>query len=123
MKTFSTNAAALKFLRKAMKRYGAPDQDVTDELPSCKAALRNLGSPGLQAIGRWLCNRAENSYQPLRRREKVMNRSRSMRNLHKFAAVQSPVHNQFKLERHVYRREDFKENGTQALAVRRRLAA
>ncbi|MBO6878864.1 MAG: DDE-type integrase/transposase/recombinase, partial [Maricaulis sp.] len=73
--------------------------------------------------GRWLNNRVENSHQPLRRREKIMNRFRSMRSLQKFAAVQSSVHNHFNLERHLYRRSDFKENRTQALAEWRQLVA
>lgn len=115
--------AALQFLRKAMKRYGAPDQVVTDKLPSYKAALRDLGSPGLKSTGRWLNNRAENSHQPLRRREKVMNRFRSMRSLQKFAAVQSSIHNHFNLERHIYSRSDFKENRVRALVEWCQLAA
>jgi putative transposase len=115
--------AALKFLRKAMKRYGAPDRVVTDKLPSYRAALRELGIASRQETGRWLNNRAENSHQPLRRREKIMNRFRSMRSLQKFAAVQSPVHNHFNLERHFYRREEFKENSTQAVAEWRQLVA
>ncbi|MBO6798564.1 IS6 family transposase [Maricaulis sp.] len=114
---------ALKFLRKAMKRYGAPDQVVTDKLPSDKAALRDLGIAHREATARWLNNRAENSHQPLRRREKIMNRFRSMRSLQKFAAIQSSVHNHFNLERHFYSRSDFKENRTQALAEWRQLAA
>ncbi len=115
--------AALKFLRKAMKRYGAPDRVVTDKLPSYKSAFRDLGVIHRQETGRWLNNRAENSHQPLRRREKIMNRFRSMRSLQKFAAVQSSVHNHFNLERHFYRREDFKENRSTALAEWRQLAA
>ncbi|MBO6878921.1 MAG: DDE-type integrase/transposase/recombinase, partial [Maricaulis sp.] len=73
--------------------------------------------------GRWLNNRVENSHQPLRRREKIMNRFRSMRSLQKFAAVQSSVLNHFNLERHFYRSEDFKENRSTALAEWRQLAA
>ena len=115
--------AALKFLRKAMKRYGAPAQIVTDKLPSYKAAFRELGIASRQETGRWLNNRAENSHQPLRRREKIMNRFRSMRSLQKFAAVQSSVHNHFNLERHSYRREEFKEYRFAALAEWRQLAA
>ena len=115
--------AALKFLRKAMKRYGSPGQVVTDKLPSYKAAFRDLGIASRQETGRWLNYRAENSHQPLRRREKIMTRFRSMRSLQKFAAVQSCIHNHFNLERHFYRREDFKENRTQALAEWRQLAA
>ena len=115
--------AALKFLRKAMKRYGRPEVVVTDKLPSYRSALRELGNSSRQETGRWLNNRAENSHQPLRRREKIMNRFRSMRSLQKFAAVQSSVHNHFNLERYFYRREDFKENRSTALAEWRQLAA
>ena len=71
----------------------------------------------------WLNNRAESSHQPLRRREKIMTRFRSMQSLQKFAAVQSSIHNHFNLERHFYRRDDFKKNRTQALAEWRQLAA
>ena len=52
-----------------------------------------------------------------------MNRFRSMQSLQKFAAVQSSVLNHFNLERHFYRREEFKENRTQALAEWRQPAA
>ena len=115
--------AALKFLRKAMKRYGRPDVVVTDRLGSYKAAMREIGNASRQETGRWLNNRAENSHQPLRRREKIMNRFRSMQSLQKFAAVQSSIQNHFNLERHFYRREEFKENRSAALAEWRQLAA
>ncbi|WP_412546779.1 IS6 family transposase [Maricaulis sp. MIT060901] len=115
--------AALKFLRKAMRRYGRPKAIVTDKLPSYKSAMRELGNAGRQETGRWLNNRAENSHQPLRRREKIMTRFRSMRSLQKFAAVQSSIHNHFNLERHFYRREEFKESRTQTLLEWCQLAA
>ena len=115
--------AALKFLRKAMKRYGNPKIIVTDRLGSYKAAMREIGNAGRQETGRWLNNRAENSHQSLRRREKIMNRFRSMRSLQKFAAIQSSIHNHFNLERHFYARSDFKENRSTALAEWRQLAA
>ena len=60
--------AALRFLRKAMKRHGAPDQVVTDKLPSYKAAFRAIEYAHLEETGLWLNNRAEYSHQPLRRR-------------------------------------------------------
>ena len=115
--------AALRFLRKAMKRYGRPDLVVTDRLGSYIAAMREIGNASRQKTERWLNNRAENSHQPFRRREKIMNRFRSMRSLQKFAAVQSSVHNHFNLERHFYSRSDFKENRVRALAEWRQLAA
>ena len=43
--------AALKFLRKLMRRYGRPQEIVTDRLPSYRAALRELGSSDLQSTG------------------------------------------------------------------------
>lgn len=108
--------AALKFLRKTKKRYGAPDLVVTDKLPSYKVAFRDLGMSGRQANRRWRSNRAENSHQPLRRREKIMTRFRSMRSLQKFVATQSSIHNHFKLERHLYSRSEFKKSRAAALA-------
>ena len=62
--------AALKFLRKAMKRYGRPKVVVTDRLRSYRAAMREIGNEVRQETGRWLNNRAENSHQPFRRRER-----------------------------------------------------
>ena len=50
--------AALKFLRKLMKRYPRPDAIITDRLRSYRAALRELGESDLHQAGRWLNNRA-----------------------------------------------------------------
>ena len=61
--------AALKFLKRAMKRYGRPKAIVTDRLRSYGAALKVIGILERQECGRWLNNRAENSHQPFRRRE------------------------------------------------------
>ena len=61
--------AALKFLRKSMRRYGRPEAAVTDRLRSNFAALKELGAADRQEAGRWLNKRAENSHLPFRRRE------------------------------------------------------
>ena len=55
--------AALKFLRKTMKRHGRPHIFATDKLCSYGAALKVVGNAELQETGRWLNNRAENSHQ------------------------------------------------------------
>jgi putative transposase len=73
--------AALRFLRKAMKRYGRPKTIVNDKLGSYRAALRTIGNAARQETGRWLNNRVENSRQPLRRRERAMQRFRQMGSL------------------------------------------
>jgi putative transposase len=114
---------ALKFLRKAMKRYGNPEVIVTDRLKSYRAAMKVIGNEDNQNVGRWLNNRAENSHLPFRRRERAMLRFRRMRSLQKFVAVHSSVHNHFNLERHLDDRNWFKENRQNALAEWRQLAA
>ena len=113
--------AALKFLRKAMKRFGQPKVFVTDRLRSYHAALTDVGMAKRQETGRWLNNRVENSHQPLRRRERAMQRFRQPGSLQKFAAVHSSVHNHFNQERHLYSRENFKTNRAAALAEWRQL--
>ena len=54
--------AALKFLKKAMKRYGQPEVVVTDKLRSYGAAMKVIGNADRQETGRWVNNRAENSH-------------------------------------------------------------
>jgi len=115
--------AALKFLRKLMRRYGRPQEIVTDRLPSYRAALRELGGSDIQSTGRWLNNRVENSHLPLRRRERAMLRFRRMRSLQKFAAVHASVSNHFNQERSLSSRHIFKVNRTAALEEWRKLGA
>ena len=113
--------SALKFLKKSLKRHGHPDEIVTDRMRSYGAALRELGIAERQETGRWLNNRAENSYLPFRRRERAMQRFRRLRGLQKFAAVHASVHNQFNTERSLYSRSNFKLNRNAALAEWRSL--
>ena len=81
--------AALKFLRKTMKRIGPPHVIVTDLLRSYGAAMKVIGNADRQETGRWLNNRAENSHLPFRRRERAMSRLRKMQTPQKFVAVHS----------------------------------
>ncbi len=113
--------AALRFLRKAMKRYGQPEVIVTDRLRSYPAAMKVIGNLARQITGRWLNNRSENSHQPFRRRERAMARFRSAKSLQKFAAVHASIHNLFNLERHLCSRDNFKLNRSAALAEWRQL--
>ena len=115
--------AALKMLRKLMRRYGQPDVLVTDRFVSYKAALRDMGCEDRQACGRWLNNRVENSHLPFRRRERAMQRFRLMRSLQKFVAVHSSIFNHFNQDRSLSKRDHFKQNRTAALAEWRGLCA
>ncbi len=115
--------AALKFIRKSMKRYGQPHVILTDKLRSYGAAMRVIGNADRQETDRWLNNRSENLHQPFRRRERAILRFRSMRSLQKFVSVHASVCNHFNKERHLYSRDNFKLNRTAALAEWRQLGA
>jgi len=115
--------AALKFLKKSLKRHGRAGEIVTDRLRSYGAALGDLGIRDRQQTGRWTNNRAENSHQPFRRRERAMLRFRRMRTLQLFAAVHASVHNLFNQERSLSSRAIFKLNRAAALAEWRGLCA
>jgi len=115
--------AALKFLKKAMRKHGRPEVIVTDGLASYGAALKEIGVVDKQETGRWQNNRVENSHLPFRRRERAMLRFRRMRSLQKFASVHASVYNHFYQERSLSSRPNFKLNRAAALAEWRGLCA
>ena len=115
--------AALLFIKKAMRRYGRPQEIVTDRLRSYDAALKDLGRGDDREMGRWVNNRAEKSHLPFRRRERAMLRFRQMRSLQKFASVHGSIYNHFNQERALYSRENFKANHAAALIEWRALFA
>ena len=116
-------AAALKFLKRIMKKYGRPLSVVTDGFCSYPAAMKEIGNADRQEAGRRLNNRAENSHQPFRRRERAMQRFRSMKTLQKFSSVHAQLHNHFNQERHLVTRQVYKQRRSAALAEWRALAA
>ena len=116
-------SAALKFLKKALKRHGQAGQIVTDGLRSYPAAMRQMGNLARREMGQWLNNRAENSHLPFRRRERVMLRFRQMKKLQKFVSVHASIHNHFNAERHLVDRQTFKLRRSAALTEWQSLAA
>ncbi len=115
--------AALAFLKRTMRRYGRLRTIVTDRLRSYGAAMKVIGNAAAQECGRWLNNRAENSHQPFRRREGAMAKFRDVKTLQKFAVAHASIHNHFNQDRHLNRRDIFKQNRAAALAEWRQLAA
>jgi putative transposase len=116
-------AAALTFMKKALRRHGAPAAITTDGLRSYRAAMTDLGCEAKQEIGRWANNRVENSHLPFRRRERAMLRFRQMKTLQKFASVHASLHNHFNQERHLTNRKTYKERRSAAFAKWSNLAA
>jgi putative transposase len=115
--------AALKLLKKSMKRHGRPENIVTDRLRSYGAALKELGRGDDREMGRWMNNRAENSHLPFRRRERAMLRFRRMRTQQKFASVHASLHNHVSLERSITSRDHYRANRAASLAEWRGLLA
>ena len=96
--------AAKRFFRKLLKghRY-LPRAIVTDKLASYASAKKDLIPGVAHHRGRLLNNRAENSHQPTRARERAMRRFKSMRQAQRFLSVHAQVSNHFRPGRHLMR--------------------
>src|SRR5690242_12220151 len=93
--------AAKRLLRKLLKKQGrAPRVLITDKLRSYGAAKREV-MPGVEhRQHKGLNNRAENSHQPTRRRERIMKRFKSPRQAQRFLPAHDQINNLFLLPRH-----------------------
>ena len=92
--------AAKRLLRQLLKKQGrAPRVLITDKLKSYAAAKRSI-MPGVEhRQHKGLNNRAENSHQPTRRRERQMKRFKSARQVQQFLSIYDPIANLFHLRR------------------------
>ena len=92
--------AAKRLLRKLLKRQcRAPRVMITDKLASHRAAKKEI-TPGVEhRQHKGLNNRAENSHQPTRRRERQMKRFKSAGQAQRFLAAPDPINNLFQLRR------------------------
>ncbi|MCM2477417.1 IS6 family transposase [Rhizobium sp. CG5] len=93
--------AAKRLIRKLLKAQGrSPRVIITDKLRSYGAAKREI-MPGVEHRShKGLNNRAENCHQAVRRREKIMKRFKSARQLQRFASIHDPIANLFNVPRH-----------------------
>jgi len=98
-------AAAMKLMRRLLKKQGfAPSVLVTDKLRSYSAAMVEIGLTAHHDQGLRKNNRAENSHQPVRRRERKLQRFKSPGSAQRFLSAHSAVYNTFNLQRHLISR-------------------
>jgi transposase-like protein len=92
-------------MRKLLRKQGcAPKSLTTDKLGSYGAAFRQLGLTCPHQQGLRANNRAENSHQPVRRRERKVQRFKSAKSAQRFLNLHAAVYNTFNLQRHLISR-------------------
>src|SRR3981189_212943 len=97
--------AALRLMRKLLKKQGfTPKLLTTDKLGSYGHAFRHLRLALPHEQGPREKNRAENSHQVVRRRERKMQRFKSARSAQRFLSIHAAVHNTFNLQCHLISR-------------------
>src|SRR5258705_538302 len=102
--------AAKKFFRKLLKqlRY-VPSLIITDKLKSYRAAKAEV-MPSVEHIQqKYQNNRAENSHEPTRLREKVMRRFKSTAQAQRFLAAFGIINSHFRVGRHLCRASAYRE--------------
>jgi len=110
--------AAEKLMRKLLKKQGyAPTVLVTDKLRSYGAAKAGLGMTARHEQCLRANNRAENSHQPVRRRERKMQRFKSAGSAQRFLSAHAAVHNTFSLQPHLISRRTLRMFRADAMAT------
>ncbi len=102
--------AARKLMKQLPEKPGfAPSRVVTDKLRSYPSAFRAMGLAAEHDRGLRANNRAENSHQPVRRRERKRQRFKLPGSAQRFLNIHSATYNTFHHQRHLLKRPMYKE--------------
>src|SRR5918997_571076 len=110
-------AAARRLMRKLLRKQGfAPTEIITDRLRSYGAAFAEIGVAARHERGLRKNNRAEVSHQPVRRRERKMQRFKSAGSAQRFVSMHSAMYNTFDVQRHLISRCTLRASRSEAMA-------
>jgi putative transposase len=102
-------AAAKRFFRRLLRNHGGePRKIVTDKLRSYPVAHRDVMPESIHVTDRYANNRAEQSHEATRVRERGMRRFKSMAHAQRFVTAHAAVQNIFNLGRHLVRAEHYR---------------
>ena len=105
-------------MRKLLKKQGgAPTRITTAKLRSYPVAIRTLGLTAEHIDDKRANNRAENSHQPLRQRERKQQWFKSAGSAQRFLNIQSATYNTFYVQRHLLSRPTFKRLRADAFSI------
>ena len=103
-------AAAKRFFRRLVRSYGGePRKIVTDKLRSYPVAHREVMSETIHSTKQYENNRAEQSHESTRVRERGMRRFKSMKQAQGFVTAHAAVSNLFNLGRHLVRAQHYRD--------------
>jgi putative transposase len=117
-------AAARCFFKRLLRSHGGePRKIVTDKLRSYGVAHRELIPETVHSTQQYENNRAEQSHEATRERERGMRRFKSVKQAQRFLTVHAAVSNLFNLGRHLVRAEHYRSLRTGAFAEWGRVVA
>jgi putative transposase len=108
--------AALRMRKLLKKQAFVPKLLVTEKLRSYACAFRRLRLTCRHEQGLRKNNRAENSHQSVRRRERKLQRFKSARSAQRFLSMHGAVHDTFNFQRHLISRSTLRIFRTEATA-------
>ena len=103
-------AAAKRFFKRLLRSYGSePRKIVTDKLRSYGVAQRELIPETIHSTKQYENNRAEQSHEATRIRERGMRRFKSVRQAQRFIGTHAAVSNLFNLQRYLVRAQHYQD--------------
>ena len=124
LQTKRDGAAAKRFFRRLLRSHGVePRKIVTDKLRSYPVAHRELIPEAIHSTQQYENNRAEQSHEATRMRERGMRKFKSVRQAQRFLGAHAAVSNLFNLGRHLVRAQHYRHLRVSAFAVWERAVA